>query len=150
MPILSDKDRELLKSKFGAELQDEVKITYFTQHESGLSVPGLECPGCKETHELLEELASISPKLSLQTLDFLAQEERAAALGVDRIPATVLETRDGGRMRFFGAPTGYEFATLVEDIMSLSKGSPGLAPATSERLGEIDRPTHIQVFVTPT
>src|SRR3990172_4801731 len=95
MPILSDKDRALLKSKFGAELQDEVKITYFTQHESGLSVPGLECPGCKETHELLEELVSIWPKLSLQTLDFLAQEERAAALWVDKIPATVLETRDG-------------------------------------------------------
>lgn len=150
MALLSDKDRESLKAKFEAELEGEVKIAFFTQHESGLIVPGLECPGCKDARQLLEELLSLSPKLVLETLDFLAQEDQAKALGVDKIPATVLGAQDGGRLRFFGVPSGYEFATLIEDILSLSKGAPGLSLPTVERLKEVTKPTHIQVFVTPT
>lgn len=150
MASLGDKDRELLRAKFEAELEGEVKITYFTQRESGLAVPGLECPGCKDTHQLLEEVTSLSPKLVLETLDFVAQGDQAQALGVDKIPATLLWTQDGGRMRFFGVPSGYEFATLIEDILALSKGETGLSPASLERLREVTKPTHIQVFVTPT
>lgn len=150
MPILEDKDREFLKSKFEAELQSDVKISFFTQHESGLMVPGLECPGCKDTHQLLEEVVSISPKLHLEILDFLAQEDQAKAMGVDRIPATVVHGTDGVFLRFYGTPSGYEFATLVEDMISVSKGDPGLSPNMLERLGRVRKPTHIQVFVTPT
>ncbi len=150
MALLNEKDRGFLKDKFDAELTGEVTITFFTQHESGLTVPGLECPGCRDTHELLEEVASISPKLRLETLDFLAQEEQAKAMGVDKIPATVLQGADGVRLRFYGMPSGYEFATLVEDIVSLSKGEPGLSAQVLDRLSSIQNPTHIQVFVTPT
>lgn len=150
MAILSEKDRELLRAKFEAELVGGVEITYFTQHESGMAVPGLECPTCHETHDLLQQVVSLSPKLALETLDFVANADMAETLGVDRIPATVLQAREGGRMRFLGAPSGYEFATLVEDIISLSKGDPGLSPATQERLKDLTRLTHIQVFVTPT
>ena len=148
MSILSDKDRELLKGKFEAELEGEVEIAYFTQGESGMAVPGLECRECKETHELLQDVVALSPKLVLETLDFVDQRDRAAALGVDKIPATVLG--EGGRVRFFGTLSGYEFATFVEDIISISKGVSGLSPVLQERLEGITRPTHIQVFVTPT
>lgn len=150
MSVLSDQDRALLETKFDAELVSEVTLTYFTQHESGLSVPGLECPGCRDTRQLLEEVAAISPKIRLEVRDFVAQEEQAKALGIDKIPATVLQAHTGGRLRFYGVPSGYEFATLVEDIIALSKGNPGLSTATAERLKEVTKPTRIQVFITPT
>lgn len=150
MAILSDKDREFLKNKFESELKDDVKITFFTQHESGLDVPGLECPGCRDTHQILNELAEISPRLHLETLDFLAAEEQAQDLGVDKIPAIVMQSDGGPRLRYYGMPSGYEFSTVIEDLISLSKRDPGLSEATLKRLGEVTKPTHIQVFVTPT
>src|SRR2546430_12192080 len=37
-----------LQTLFAQELQDEVNITYFTQRESVLIIPGQECSSCKE------------------------------------------------------------------------------------------------------
>jgi alkyl hydroperoxide reductase subunit AhpF len=53
-------------------------------------------------------------------------------------------------VRFLGEPAGYEFSTLVADIVDVSKGRTGLAPATLDAVRAVDRPVHIQVFVTPT
>ena len=54
------------------------------------------------------------------------------------------------RYRFFGIPAGYEFSTLVEDILDLSKGTTALSEKTRTALEEVDQDLHIQVFVTPT
>jgi len=48
------------------ELEGDVTITNFTQHESPLIVPGQECDYCKETRELLEEVTALSDKLHLE------------------------------------------------------------------------------------
>src|SRR5712691_4234958 len=56
MAIISPEDRQTLQTLFAQELQDDVNITYFTQRESVLIVPGQESSSCKETRELLEEL----------------------------------------------------------------------------------------------
>ena len=76
---------------------------------------------------------------------------------MDKVPALVLRGTDGepdGRVRFFGLPSGYEFATLVDSIISVSKGAPSLRATTLERLetalAGTDERLHLQVFVTPT
>ena len=53
-------------------------------------------------------------------------------------------------MRYFGIPSGYEFATLVEDVIDASTGEHGLSRETAAWLSDLDRDLHIQVFVTPT
>ncbi|MDP8924894.1 MAG: hypothetical protein M3O34_18755 [Chloroflexota bacterium] len=53
-------------------------------------------------------------------------------------------------VRFLGLPGGYEFSTLVADIVDVSKGRTDLADATRVAVRAIDSPVHIQVFVTPT
>ncbi len=53
MANISPEDRQRLQTLFAKELQDEVTITYFTQRESVLIIPGHECSSCKETRELL-------------------------------------------------------------------------------------------------
>lgn len=150
MALLSDKDRDFLKGKFEAELKGDLHITFFTQGESGLAVPGQECAVCKDTHQLLEEVAALSDKLHLKVLDFVADGAKAQEYGVDKIPATLLSSGDGQRIRFFGHPSGYEFAVLIEDLLSLSKGSSGLSAGIQEQLKGLTKPIHIQVFVTPT
>src|SRR2546430_2820242 len=91
MANISQEDRQTLQTLFAKELQDEVTITYFTQRESVLSIPGHECSSCKETRELLEELTQTSDKLHLTVKDFVRDEQEAEDLGVTRIPAFILQ-----------------------------------------------------------
>jgi len=148
MAIISPEDRQTLQTLFGQELQDEVTITYFTQRESVLIVPGQECSSCKETRELLEELTQTSDKLHLTVKDFVRDEQEAQ--GITRIPAFILQGHTRGAVRYFGIPAGYEFSTLVEDLIDVSKGTTKLSEKTREILATVDQDLHIQVFVTPT
>jgi len=150
MPMISEKDQQTLRDLFGKRLLQDVTVTYFTQHDSVLSVPGHECTYCRETRELLEDLDGLSDKLHLEVKDFVADEAEAQKLGVTRIPAIVLSGQNKGTVRFFGVPAGYEFSTLVEDLMTVSGGEPDLLDSTKQALADLQQDLHIQVFVTPT
>lgn len=150
MPILSNADREYLSQVFAERLVDPVKIRLYTQKLAQLSIPGYECMTCRETNELMEEVASLSDKIELEMLDFLQVREQAAREGITEIPAIVLEGKNKGTVRFIGVPAGYEFATLIEDMIDVSRGTTKLQPLSREILGKLARPVHIQVFVTPT
>jgi len=56
----------------------------------------------------------------------------------------------GANVRFLGLPGGYEFSTLLADIVDVSKGRTDLSARALEVVRAIDTPVHIQVFVTPT
>ena len=150
MALISPEDRQTLQTLFAKELQDDVNITYFTQRESVLIIPGQECAYCKDTRELLEELAGISEKLHVTVKDFVRDEQEAQNLGITRIPAFILQGHTKGAVRYFGVPAGYEFSTLIEDLIDVSKGTTNLSEKTREVLATIDQDVHIQVFVTPT
>lgn len=150
MALISDADRATLQTLFAERLKDNVKITYFTQHDSVLVIPVQECDYCKETRELLEELTTISDKLHLEVKDFVRDEAEAQRMGVTRIPAVVLEGHAKGTVRFYGIPAGYEFSTLIEDLFDISAGTTNLSEKTREALKDVDQDLHIQVFVTPT
>jgi len=150
MALISPEDRQTLQTLFAQKLQDDVNITYFTQRESVLIVPGQECATCRETRELLEELTSSSDKLHLTVKDFVRDEQEAQALGITRIPAFILQGHTKGAVRYFGIPAGYEFSTLIEDLIDVSKGTTDLSNKTREALAGVDQDLHIQVFVTPT
>jgi alkyl hydroperoxide reductase subunit AhpF len=150
MANISPEDRQTLQTLFAQELRDDVNITYFTQRESVLIIPGQECSSCKETRELLEELTETSDKLHLTIKDFLRDEQEAEDLGITRIPAFILPGHAKGAVRYFGIPAGYEFSTLVEDLIDVSKGTTRLSEKTRERLAMVDQDLHIQVFVTLT
>src|SRR5207253_3958920 len=100
MALITPEDRQTLQTLFAQELQDEVNITYFTQRESVLIVPGQECSYCKETRELLEELTDVSDKLHLTVKDFVRDEQEALSLGITRIPAFILQGHTKGSVRY--------------------------------------------------
>lgn len=52
-------------------------------------------------------------------------------------------------VRFVGLPGGYEFSTLMADIVDVSRGRTSLSAATVEAVQAIQTPVHLQVFVTP-
>ncbi|EQD42804.1 glutaredoxin-like domain protein, partial [mine drainage metagenome] len=53
-------------------------------------------------------------------------------------------------IRFFGIPGGYEFSTIVADLLQLSKSAPDLSPETISQLAALDSEVVMRVFVTPT
>jgi glutaredoxin-like protein len=154
MALLNDEVREATRKKFEAEMANKVTLVHFSQEPSRLILLGSqasqECFFCKETKQLLEEVASCSDKVELLVYDFKADTTRADEFGIDKIPATaILGDTDAG-VRIFGIPSGYEYSSLIEAIVDVSRGQTSLSPKTKEALRTIDRPVHIQVFVTPT
>lgn len=140
---LDENVRTELKKQFSV-ITKKVKIIFFTQE--------LECQYCKETREILTELSETSDKLSLVVKNLVLDKDEAIKYGVDKIPATVLldeNDKDYG-IKFFGIPSGYEFASLLEDIKMLGTGITGLDPSVEESVKKIDSEVHMQVFVTPT
>ncbi len=116
--ILNKEVREATKKKFDEDLENKVKLFFFTQEPKRLIAPehlkGQECLFCKETRQLLTEVCSLSEKISLEIYDFQGDKDMASGYGVDKIPATlVLGEKDYG-LRFFGIPSGYEYTSLIE------------------------------------
>jgi glutaredoxin-like protein len=142
MALLSEKDRKYLETEFEEKLKDPVKLVVFTQT--------IACDFCRETEQIAREVAELSPKLSVEVYNFVTDKAVAVQYGVDKIPATVVVgARDYG-VRFYGVPAGYEFTTLIEDILDVSAGESGLSAEAKELLARIQTPVTIQVFVTPT
>lgn len=147
MPLISEKDAEFLKKEFEENLVDPVKLVVFTQD--------FECQFCAETRQIVEEIAELSDSISAEVYDFVADKAMAELYSVDKIPAIAIvrvqdgEERDYG-VRFYGIPSGYEFTSVIEDILDVSRGESGLQPGTKEAVASITEPVHLQVFVTPT
>ncbi len=153
MEILKKEVEEATKKKFDEEMEESVTLHFFTQEPSRLIVPdhlkGQECLFCKETRELLGEVSSLSDKIELVTHDFVADKEKTAEYGIDKIPAIVIKGKKIYGIRFFGIPSGYEYTSLIEAIIDVSKEKTSLSQKTIEAIKKIDKDIHIQVFVTP-
>lgn len=141
MALISEKDRDLLRGEF-FKLTDHVKLVLFLDDEN--------CTYCSETKELLEEIVSLSPKLSIETLHLRTDRAKAAEFQIDKVPATVVMNGKDYGIRYFGIPAGYEFGSLIDDILDVSRGESGLSEDTKEALAKLTQSLHFQVFVTPT
>lgn len=141
MGLLQEKDKEQIREMFKT-LSNEVTITLFTQE--------IECQYCRETQEILEEVAELSDKVHFKVYNFVTDKEAVEKYQVDKAPATIIEgDRDYG-IRYYGIPSGYEFSSILEDILDVSKRESGLSDESKALLKEINQPVRLQVFVTPT
>jgi len=141
MPLLQDKDREHIQKMF-VGLEKEITLTYFTQE--------IECQYCADTRQILEEVSGLSDKINVKIYDFVHDKEVVDQYQIDKIPATVVESDQDYGIRFYGIPSGYEFSSLLEDIVDISKGNSGLSDESKALLKAVDQPLRLQVFVTPT
>jgi alkyl hydroperoxide reductase subunit AhpF len=141
MPILSPSDAARVRDMLSA-MPGPVRLAFFTQT--------LNCETCEPTKQILNELADLSDQLTVEEHNFLLERDQAAAYGVDRVPAiAVLGAEDHG-IRFYGMPSGYEFMSLLDAILLVSKSDSGLQAASRALLADLQEPLTLQVFVTPT
>ena len=147
MALLSTADQDKLRESFG-EMTSNVRVLFFTQT--------LGCETCLHTRQILDELPALSDKIVIEEVNFVLEKERAAQYGIDRVPALALVAEDDtgeaadSRIRFLGAPSGYEFVSLVQALLLAGGHDSQLTPANRALVDAVATPTTIQVFSTPT
>lgn len=172
MAIIGGEDLEYLQQRFAAELKGEVRLNLYTRasyHTPEAEAQAAEvnqeddetgevftAEASRVTAQILDELAAIAPdkiKVVQHDLESEAGQEEARQVGLDgeMLPAIVYQTENlKGQSRYFGLPSGYEFGSLVENVVDLSSGESALKETTRERLSAVKEPVQIMVFVTPT
>jgi glutaredoxin-like protein len=141
MPLLNEAIRKEVRAAL-SDVKQPVTLKIFTQT--------FECQYCKETRELVEEVAALSDKLSSEVYDFVKDSQVAQSFGIDKVPAVAVIGKKDYGVRIYGIPAGYEFGALIEDIKMVSQGDSGLAPETRATVAKLTKPIRIQVFSTPT
>lgn len=144
--LLNDDVRSQVSEAF-TELREPVQILFFGSKD--------QCEYCDDTLKLVEEIASLSDKLSVQTFDVEADPEVADNYNVSLTPGLVIaaESDDGPvdyGVRYAGIPSGHEFSSLIQDLLLVSGRDSGLNEQTREFLANLKEPVYLQVFVTPT
>ena len=144
--LLNDDVRSQVNEAFN-ELREPVQILFFGSKE--------QCEYCDDTLKLVEEIASLSDKLSVQIFDVEADPEVADNYNVSLTPGLVIaaESDDGPvdyGVRYAGIPSGHEFSSLIQDLLLVSGRDSGLNEQTREFLANLKEPVYLQVFVTPT
>jgi alkyl hydroperoxide reductase subunit AhpF len=143
MALLSAQDEQVLKQHLSA-INQPVSLLLFTQTIGG-SESGVVAK------QVLDELAGLHEKITVVEKNFILDVDDRAKYGVDKSPAiVVLSDGQDTRMRFFGAPTGYEFVPLVEAVLLAGTGNVDLQEDTTKLLATVDKPMNILVFSTPT
>lgn len=142
MPLMTEEVTAQLKGEF-AQLVNPVRLAVFSQ--------ALADPESEQVRRLVEEVGALDSRLSVESYNFVLDKEKVDALRIARIPAIAIMGADKDHgIRMYGLPSGYEFGTLVEAILDVSRGDSGLSDETRAALKGVTRPVHIQVFSTPT
>src|ERR1043165_9704934 len=119
MALLSEQDRQVVRDPL-AGIAHKVTLLFFTQTIG-------EPEGGLVARQVLDELRGLNDNVSVEEVNSGLARERAPACGITDIPAiAVLRDGDDLRIRFLGAPAGYEFMSLVEAVAMAGGGVCGL------------------------
>lgn len=143
MALLSPQDSATVQ-KHLANLTHEVTLLFFTQSIGAPETVHL-------TKQLLNALVELNPKIRVEEVNLVLEKERAQQFGIEHVPAVAL-LKNGAdtRMRFVGAPAGYEFMSLVEAVTLAGTDGSGLTDSSKALLAARTTPLDVKVFVTPT
>ena len=144
MGLLKEEDRNYLRTEFEKILRDKVRILLFSSKDEN-------CMYCKDAKQLLQEVSELSEKIELEIHD--VESEKAEEFDVELAPSIIITDEDGEaglRIRFTGIPSGYEFTTLIKDIMYISTKQLEITDATIQELQNVRNRLRMEVYVTPT
>ena len=144
MALLSEQDRQTVRGHL-AVIEEPVRLLFFTQTFGAPDTVAI-------AKQVLDEIVCLNDHLTLEEVNFVLEQDRARQYGVEQIPTIVLLKGDQDtRIRFLGAPAGYEFMSLIEAVILAGTNDSGLTPDSRALVAEhVTEPLNIQVFVTPT
>ena len=138
---MTNADRSTAIRTMLASVNSAVRLVFFEQ--------SIGCDACTPTRQLLEQLAELSPYVTVEAFNLVLEKDRAAQYAIDRVPAIVVCSPGRDRIRFYGAPFGHELMSLLEAIRLTASGESGLSEDSRARMAAMKKPVHLQVFFTP-
>jgi len=144
MPLLPEQERRALQGQLEA-LAGPVTLLFFAQT---IAAPETVLM----TRQILNEVVALNDYLSVREVNVILEKSVAAGYGITHIPAiALLRGEEDTRIRFLGAPTGYEFVSLIQAIMLAGRGESGLSAENRDLMARhVTGPMDIKVFSTPT
>lgn len=143
MAKIDQEEKNKIKELFSKHLKDEVNLLFFSKDE--------DCQYCADTEEILTEVTELDARVNFEKN--LLGSEKAEEFDVDRAPAIIFLNNDGqdSGVHFYGIPSGYEFTSLIEDILDMSDHERiDLSEDIKKEVKAIDSDVLLQVFITPT
>lgn len=143
MAVMTDNVRQKVRQMFETQLAGPLSILVFFEGDDEYTAA---------TREVVTELAALSDgKITFTEVPVTEKADQAKAYGIDKTPALAFLDAQGNdqRFRFFGAPVGYAFMSLLDDIIDVSKGETRLTEKGREQIKAIAEDVVIQVFSTP-
>ncbi|MFH1222316.1 MAG: thioredoxin family protein [Candidatus Micrarchaeota archaeon] len=138
MAMLDDATKKEVEKQL-KELKVPVKLIYFD----------------KATHmaehikEILSEIAKLSNKVQVEIHDLAKEQDVAKQFGVEDAPVIIFKSSlVKGDARYYGIPSGYEFAGFLE-MLRLAGGASPLNEAAGKYFDALAQPLKMEVFVTP-
>jgi glutaredoxin-like protein len=150
MALISPKQAEQVRQRLQAGLAGDVTVKLFVKTVGGLSIPGGDCETCEATRQLLEEVAALDTRIHLEVHSTAGEPEVARTLGIEHLPAVLISRNGESNLRYYGIPSGFEFAAFLDDLVAVSRGDSGLSAQTRAALAGLQKDVHLKVFVTPT
>ena len=134
-------DQANLEFRLG-NLSQPVRLVFFTQT--------FGCDSCFQARRLVDQLASLSEQVTVEEYNLILDKEKVEEFGVDRAPAIVVMGEKNSGIRYYGLPSGYEVASLIEAVSLVGTGDVGLSQSSLNTIKKISCDVDIKVFVTPT
>jgi glutaredoxin-like protein len=147
MGLIAAADQEKLRETFG-QMERPVRLLFFTQT--------LGCETCLQTRQILDELPLLSDKITIEEVNFVLDRDKATQYAIDRVPAVALVGQDesgaerDSNIRFLGAPSGYEFTSLIQAVLLVGGRASTLSPESLSLIAAVSSPLTVRVFTTPT
>lgn len=138
--LIGKADASEIASLFRSHLSESVRILLFASRDGR--------PDERQTLKLLQELASLTDKLRVETFGPEESPEIAASLGVSRTPTVIIARGKETNVRYVGVPGGRQLGALVEDIVDASRASLSMDGRVRSTIDRVERPVKIRVFVT--
>ena len=143
MAKVDQAEKGKIKDLFSKNLKDDVNLLFFAKED--------DCEYCGDTEEILLEVTALDEKVNFEK--HVLGSKKAEEFKVDKAPAIIFLNEEGKDLgvHFYGIPSGYEFTSLIEDILDASnKSRIDFSKKIKKAVQAIDFDVSLQVFVTPT
>ena len=143
MKIFNDEISKQLKDLLG-DIPGKVNLLFFGSEKN--------CRSCIDTEKFLIEFADLHKQIQLESHDVVREKEFADQFSIDKVPAIVIldSNRKDLGIRFYGIPAGYEIHSLISSVKEVGGVSAELPKDLEDRIVELEKDIHIQIFVTTT
>jgi len=139
--LLNDEVKQQIK-EFLVNMEKPVEMLLFTQVGP--------CQTCKETVELLSEVAKLNDLLTFTQKDLNEDKELAEKYGITMTPSFILLNDQGEYqgVKFNGIPAGHEINSFLSAIIDVSGKAFDFDEAAKAKLKSLDKKVNIKVFIT--